>query len=182
MGLTTLPPSVSRLCQSQSYITTDSQSASPSWCQAPIWELRPIFPILFDCLLMWGALSDDKSGLYFSIFCRASPAQPFSYLSPTGLMSIFYCLYFWDSLNPEGQVPREQGSPLYSRALGFYFTFFSICLIQCFSWCLHSFCSYLLPILQTLCKLSYGNSKMCVLKACLTRRVHQGGMGRSALL
>jgi hypothetical protein len=24
--------------QSQSYITTDSQSASPSWCQAPIWE------------------------------------------------------------------------------------------------------------------------------------------------
>jgi hypothetical protein len=27
-------------------------------------------------------------------FCRASPAQPFSDLSPTGLMSIFYCLYF----------------------------------------------------------------------------------------
>jgi hypothetical protein len=32
--------------QSQSYITTDSQSASLSWCQAPIWDPRPIFPIL----------------------------------------------------------------------------------------------------------------------------------------
>jgi hypothetical protein len=29
--------------QSQSHITTDIQSASPSWCQAPIWDLRPIF-------------------------------------------------------------------------------------------------------------------------------------------
>jgi hypothetical protein len=28
--------------QSQSYITTDSQS----WCQAPIWDPRPIFPLL----------------------------------------------------------------------------------------------------------------------------------------
>jgi hypothetical protein len=35
-------------------------------------------------------------------FCRASPAQPFSDLSPTGLMSIFYCLYFWDSPNQDG--------------------------------------------------------------------------------
>jgi hypothetical protein len=32
--------------QSQSYITTDSQSASLSWCQAPIWDRQPIFPIL----------------------------------------------------------------------------------------------------------------------------------------
>jgi hypothetical protein len=38
-------------------------------------------------------------------FCRASPAQPFSHLSPTELMSIAYCLYFWDSPNLEGQVP-----------------------------------------------------------------------------
>jgi hypothetical protein len=29
--------------QSQSYITTDGQSASLSWCQAPIWDQRPIF-------------------------------------------------------------------------------------------------------------------------------------------
>jgi hypothetical protein len=29
--------------QNESHITTDSQSASPSWCQAPIWDPRPIF-------------------------------------------------------------------------------------------------------------------------------------------
>jgi hypothetical protein len=30
----------------QRYITTDSESASPSWCQAAICDPRPIFPIL----------------------------------------------------------------------------------------------------------------------------------------
>jgi hypothetical protein len=29
--------------QRQSYITTDGQSASLSWCQAPVWDPRPIF-------------------------------------------------------------------------------------------------------------------------------------------
>jgi hypothetical protein len=46
----------------QSYVTTDGQSASLSWCQASIWGLRPDF---YNCqtvagLLMWGALSDTK--------------------------------------------------------------------------------------------------------------------------
>jgi hypothetical protein len=31
------------LHESQSHITTDSRSASPSWCQAPIWDPRPVF-------------------------------------------------------------------------------------------------------------------------------------------
>jgi hypothetical protein len=35
-----LPDNVS---QRQDYITTDSQSASPSWCQAPIWDTRQIY-------------------------------------------------------------------------------------------------------------------------------------------
>jgi hypothetical protein len=56
-------------------------------------------------------------------FCRASPAQPFSDLSPPGFMCIFYCLYFWDSPNLEGQVPvlispRYRVAELYPRALG----------------------------------------------------------------
>jgi hypothetical protein len=56
-------------------------------------------------------------------FCWASPAQPFTGLSPTGLMSIFYCLCFWNSPNPEGQVPvfispRNKVAQLYSQALG----------------------------------------------------------------
>jgi hypothetical protein len=70
---------------------------------------------------MWGALSDEKSGLEFSDFCRALPAQPFSDLSPTGLMSMFYCLYFLDSPSLEGQVPvftspGNRVAQLYPRA------------------------------------------------------------------
>jgi hypothetical protein len=55
--------------QSQSHITTDSQSASPSWCQAPIWDPRPIFLSPWDflldsyCLLFCSALSDERTGL-----------------------------------------------------------------------------------------------------------------------
>jgi hypothetical protein len=37
--------------QSQSHITTDNQSDSPSWCQAPIWDSRPIFLSPRDFLL-----------------------------------------------------------------------------------------------------------------------------------
>jgi hypothetical protein len=40
--------------QSQSYITTDSQSASLSWCQAPICYPRPVVPIL--SLIIFGQL------------------------------------------------------------------------------------------------------------------------------
>jgi hypothetical protein len=57
-------------------------------------------------------------------FCGASPAQPFSDLSPTRLISIVYCVYFWDSPNLEGQVhvfiyfPQEQGSPIIPAGIG----------------------------------------------------------------
>jgi hypothetical protein len=55
-------------------------------------------------------------------YCWASPAQFFSSLSPTGLMSILYCLCFWDSPNLEGQVPafifpRNRVAQKYPRAL-----------------------------------------------------------------
>jgi hypothetical protein len=36
-------PSYSFVSQSQSYVTTDSQSASLSRCQVPIWDLRSLF-------------------------------------------------------------------------------------------------------------------------------------------
>jgi hypothetical protein len=54
--------------QSQSYVTTDGQSASLSWNKAPTWGLRPD---LYYCLtvtgfLMWGALSDERMGLSFA--------------------------------------------------------------------------------------------------------------------
>jgi hypothetical protein len=63
------------LSQSQSYVTTDGQSASLSWNKAPIWGLQPDF---YYCqtiagLLMWGALSNERTGLFFAI--SAGPRQ-----------------------------------------------------------------------------------------------------------
>jgi hypothetical protein len=58
-----------------SYVTTDGQSASLSWCQGPIWGLEPDFcycQIVAD-LFMWGALSEERTGLPFTI--AAGPRQ-----------------------------------------------------------------------------------------------------------
>jgi hypothetical protein len=54
--------------QSQSYVTTDDQSASLSWNKAPIWGLRPdlYYCMTFAGLLKWGALSDERTGLSFA--------------------------------------------------------------------------------------------------------------------
>jgi hypothetical protein len=55
--------------QSQSYITTDGQPASLSWNKAPIWGLRPDldYCLTIAGLLVWGALSDERTGLSFAI-------------------------------------------------------------------------------------------------------------------
>jgi hypothetical protein len=62
---------------------TDGQPASLSWCQAPISDPRPICsPSIFNYfltdtdLVMWGALSDEKLGVYFSIFPRVVQLYP----------------------------------------------------------------------------------------------------------
>jgi hypothetical protein len=61
--------------QSQSYVMTDSQSASLSWCQSSIWGLRPDFYYCqtIACSLMWGVLPDERTGLSFTI--AADPRQ-----------------------------------------------------------------------------------------------------------
>jgi hypothetical protein len=51
--------------ESESYVTTDGQLARLSWNKAPMWGLRPDF---YYCqtiagLLMWSALSDERTGL-----------------------------------------------------------------------------------------------------------------------
>jgi hypothetical protein len=52
--------------QIQSYVMTDGQSASLPWCQAPIWDLRR-YSFSNSCrFLMWGALSDERTGLSFA--------------------------------------------------------------------------------------------------------------------
>jgi hypothetical protein len=47
---------------SQSYVMTDSQSASLSWYKVP--ELY--YCLMVTGLLMWGALSDERMGLSFA--------------------------------------------------------------------------------------------------------------------
>jgi hypothetical protein len=71
-SLTSLSESES---ESESYVTTDGQSASLSWNKAPIWGLRPD---LYYChtiagLLMWSVLSEERTGLSFAI--AAGPRQ-----------------------------------------------------------------------------------------------------------
>jgi hypothetical protein len=53
-----------------SFVTTDGQSASLSWKKAPIWGLRPDF---YASLSMWGAFSDERAGLSYTI--AAGPRQ-----------------------------------------------------------------------------------------------------------
>jgi hypothetical protein len=65
--------SVARL--TTKHVATDGQLASLAWYQAPIWGLRPDF---YYCrtvagLLMWGALSDERTGPSFAI--TAGPRQ-----------------------------------------------------------------------------------------------------------
>jgi hypothetical protein len=60
--------------ESESYVTTDGQSASLSWNKGLIWGLRPDF---YYCqtvagLLIWGALSDERTGVSFTIAARPS--------------------------------------------------------------------------------------------------------------
>jgi hypothetical protein len=54
--------------ESESYVTTDGQSASLSWNKAPFWSLRPdLYCLTVAGLLIWGALSDERTGLSFAI-------------------------------------------------------------------------------------------------------------------
>jgi hypothetical protein len=61
--------------ESESYVTTDGQSASLSWNKASIWGLRPDF---YYCqtvagLLIWGGVSDERACLSYTI--AAGPRQ-----------------------------------------------------------------------------------------------------------
>jgi hypothetical protein len=57
------------ISESESYIKNDGQSANLSWNKASVWGLRPDFYYCqaVDSLMMWDALSDERTGLSFTI-------------------------------------------------------------------------------------------------------------------
>jgi hypothetical protein len=72
-------------------LTTDGQSASLSWNKAPVWGLRPDF---YYCqtvagLLMWSALSDERTGLSFTIAPGPRQRSHFWILVPWALWPYF---------------------------------------------------------------------------------------------
>jgi hypothetical protein len=89
--------------ESESYVTTDGQSASLSWYKAPIRGLRPDFfsvrntseSYVLDSVghPLW-----REDGSVFYMCCWLLPAQSFSGPSPLGLATVFYCLRFETSL------------------------------------------------------------------------------------
>jgi hypothetical protein len=58
--------------QSQSYIATDGQSVSKSWCRAPSGAHYQIF-ITVTVLFLWGALPNERTSLSF--LYAAGPCQ-----------------------------------------------------------------------------------------------------------
>jgi hypothetical protein len=113
--------------ESQSYITTDGQSASLCWCQATIrardqffFLLEIFFRQLRVCYFVAPSLSRGR--VCNSLLLLVSPAQSRSGLSPEGLKTIFDCSNSWDFLNLKCQVPvfispRNRVAQTYARAL-----------------------------------------------------------------
>jgi hypothetical protein len=104
--------------QSQSYVSTDSQEASLSCCQAPMWGLRPEF---YYCrtvagLLMWGALSDERMGLPSTIAAGPRQRSHSRVRVPRG--SIPYVTVSDSRLSQPGgpgpliYIPQEKGGPV----------------------------------------------------------------------
>jgi hypothetical protein len=128
-----LPDDSSR-SQSQSYVTTDGQSASLSWCQAPIWGLRPDF---YYCqtiagLLMWDAISDERTDLPLTIVAglrqriyswvhHSSQSPSPSYFTTGGLppINLSWRQAPWDSW-PEFFFFTPTEPPLLSNRLRFF--------------------------------------------------------------
>jgi hypothetical protein len=103
-GLPTTVPS-----KSQSYVTTDGQPVSLSWCQAPKPKTRYL-SLSDSCEFVdvWRPFLREDVSLVYNC-CWSSTAQSFSGPSPLGLMITFYCLRFetpptWRARSPCASV------------------------------------------------------------------------------
>jgi hypothetical protein len=83
-----------------------------------------------------GCLLWQEVGSVVFSFCWAPPVQPFSGPSLTGLMSIFYCFYFWNSPNICICIyfSLEQGGPVIPLGTGFT-DFLKQPTVSCPDWC-----------------------------------------------
>jgi hypothetical protein len=115
------------LRRSQSHVTTYGQSVSLSWCKAPVWGLRPDFYFYQRVagLLMWGALSDEKTGLSFTISAGSRQhshsrvrvsrdSWPYFTVSGSRLPQP-------GGTGPRIYIPQEQGGPVIPPGTGFPF-------------------------------------------------------------
>jgi hypothetical protein len=89
----------------KNYVTTDGQSASLSCNKAPIWGLRPDFHYCQTIagLLKWGALSDERTGLSFTMCYYIT-----FYVSN---LNFFLLIIFTFSGVPEESSLRPSGRP-----------------------------------------------------------------------
>jgi hypothetical protein len=106
------------ISQSQSYVTTDGQSASLSWCQVPTWGLRQDFYYSQTAAnwLMWGALSDERTGLLFTI--AAGPSQSSHSWVRVQLTLSDLRLPQPGGPGPPIYIPRNSVAQLHPQALG----------------------------------------------------------------
>jgi hypothetical protein len=111
----------------KSYVTTDAKSASLSWCQAPIWGPGSDF---YYCqrvagFLMWGALSDERMCLSFTI--ATGPRQrSHSWVWVSRDSWPYFTLSGSRLHQPEGPgpvfiSPRNKVAQLYPQTLGSLF-------------------------------------------------------------
>jgi hypothetical protein len=109
--------------EARTYCTTDGQSVSQHvLVSSTLVGLLPRYYFLSVCcclkfavFFLWGALSDERTGLQFAVQSLNGPSR-------SEPVTLLYCL-IWDSRNLEGQVPvfisrRNRVAQLYPWALG----------------------------------------------------------------
>jgi hypothetical protein len=106
---------------------TDGQLVSLSWCQAPIWGLWPVFYYhqTVASVLMWGALSDERTGVPFTISAGPRqrshsrvwvPGDSWPYFTASDLR-----LPQPGGPGPHIYIPQEQCGPVIPQGTGFPF-------------------------------------------------------------
>jgi hypothetical protein len=124
-------PAVCCCYSDQSYVITDGQSASLSWCQALICGTRPDFCYCQTVggLLTWGAPSDETTGLAFTIAAGPRqrshslvrvPRESWPYLTVSFETPPTWMVRFPLFISLRNSVPQLHPQPLGSHFVAFY--------------------------------------------------------------